>query len=118
MEKKLCPQCGEEFVGRRNKIYCSTPCKTVVNNAHYIERNSTARVFADKVRENRNILDALHKLFEKKEIPGNVIKSTKLDYNYCTFLTYKGEEPSTFFNDYELRQLGNKNYSIFKAQIK
>jgi len=27
METKNCPQCGEEFTGRANKLYCSSKCK-------------------------------------------------------------------------------------------
>jgi hypothetical protein len=27
MDSKICPQCGNEFEGRANKLYCSTKCK-------------------------------------------------------------------------------------------
>lgn len=29
MESKKCPQCGKEFEGRANKIYCSLTCKMI-----------------------------------------------------------------------------------------
>ncbi|MEI6764630.1 MAG: hypothetical protein WCM76_03250 [Bacteroidota bacterium] len=51
MESKKCPQCGKEFEGRANRIYCSLNCK--MNAFKGLERENENRYgFTETVSEN------------------------------------------------------------------
>lgn len=41
MDKRVCPQCGREFSGRTDKLYCSIACK---NRYHNTERDKIAKI--------------------------------------------------------------------------
>ncbi len=49
---KICPKCGKEFTGRKNKVYCSISCKAQVNNELQQEMRKGAR--ADMVTMEKN----------------------------------------------------------------
>jgi hypothetical protein len=115
MKKQVCENCREEFTGRGNQKYCSTRCKSAVNNARMTNRDEEVKNMEQKIRKNRKILADLHSIFQNDEIPKIVIdKLQKLGYDE----TYNnGISPDTMtlrYLDYSLTELGNNNYLIQK----
>lgn len=49
--KKVCPQCGCEFLGRKTQVYCSVPCRAM--HARLSEREKLEREKERKVRETK-----------------------------------------------------------------
>ncbi len=54
MTTKQCPQCGTEFIGRANKVYCSTKCKM---DAFYSSNENIINRFEDFAETDNKALD-------------------------------------------------------------
>ena len=48
-----CPCCGDHFLGRKNKVYCSSECKIHTNNERARSRLTWAIPIEKKLRQNR-----------------------------------------------------------------
>jgi hypothetical protein len=53
---KVCPNCGTEFTGRKNKVYCSISCKAQVNNELQQEMRKGARADMVTMEKNERII--------------------------------------------------------------
>jgi hypothetical protein len=114
MDKKLCESCGESFMGRANQKYCSTRCKSTVNNARINERDKGQRDIEQKIKANRRILMLLEGIYGNQEFPASIIQNSKLEQHFNTGI--KSKERVIQFYDYNLQVLENKNLRIFKAE--
>ena len=56
MTKKICPICGKDILGRKDKVYCSHTCKSA---AHYEDRQRDQPFYYEvdkQLKTNRKIL--------------------------------------------------------------
>ena len=60
MEKRLCPECGEEYTGRSDKQYCSNACRSGYHNRKNAEDHAFQRTVNNILKHNRNVLMALN----------------------------------------------------------
>jgi hypothetical protein len=67
--KKICPECGMEYFGRRDKKYCSDQCRNTFNNRKTSQSTNLIRNINRMLRKNRNILADLN--------PTGKIKTTR-----------------------------------------
>ncbi len=57
MEKRLCPECGDEIKGRIDKKFCSDMCRNAFNNKVNSDSNNFVRNINNILRKNRRILE-------------------------------------------------------------
>ena len=109
----MCQNCGDSFVGRPNRAYCSQNCKSAVNNRSYANRDYEARQVERQVRANRGILSQLYKIFGDKLLPSMVIEQSglKTQFNSGT----SGDAAVFVFLDFAIQKFSNTNYKIFKT---
>ena len=115
MTVKICPHCGTSFEGRANRAYCSTSCKSAINNFRIAERDKTANDVAKIVKNNRRILMQLHNIYGEVELPAIVVSTTKLDKKWHSMISTDGKQ--IVFLDCVLKHLSNGNYIIYKHKI-
>jgi hypothetical protein len=112
MTTTICSNCSQVFEGRSNQKYCSSRCKSAVNNNRMAERNKESKLIEQRIRANRRILINLHSLFGDEEIPRSVLSKTKFDSGFNN-----GVSPSSKtikILDYSIKRLENNNYLITK----
>lgn len=112
MAIKICPHCGDPFEGRANRTYCSTSCKSAINNARVAERDVTANYVAKIVKNNRRILMQLYDIYGERELPSIIISATKLNKKWYNTMSTDGKQ--LVFLDCILKELSNGNFIIYK----
>jgi hypothetical protein len=112
MEDKFCQNCGDKLEGRSNQIYCSTRCKSKINNFRVSERDKNARGIELQVKANRRILMALHRLYGERELPDFVISASAIKMSYNNGTT--ADKLTMRFLDFKLNKLPNTNFIIQK----
>jgi endogenous inhibitor of DNA gyrase (YacG/DUF329 family) len=55
-----CPECGKDFYGRENKIYCSPQCKINSNNAKAAKMSVRVSEQVKMLKRNAQILDEFY----------------------------------------------------------
>ena len=113
MATKRCQKCGRVFEGRANKSYCSSNCKSAMNNNRVAERDKDALIIEQKIKANRRILRSLHNLYGEVELPSVIIEKTALDFQYNNGRTTQVN--SLIILDYKIFKLTNNNYKISKT---
>ncbi|NJC28124.1 hypothetical protein [Neolewinella antarctica] len=58
--KRTCPECGDEYTGRSDKKFCSSPCRAAFHNRKNAEDNTFQRSVNNILRHNRNVLAELN----------------------------------------------------------
>ena len=58
--KKKCAECGDSFVGRADKKFCSDQCRNSYNNKLNSDSNNFVRNINNILRKNRRILAELN----------------------------------------------------------
>ena len=58
--KKNCTECGDQFIGRSDKRFCSDQCRTSHHNKQNSDSNNFMRNINNILRKNRRILAALN----------------------------------------------------------
>ena len=110
-----CAYCGDQFDGRPNRVYCSSSCKSAINNQRYAARDLEARKIERSIRANRNILSKLYGLFGDTPLPPSIIRKTKLDTRFYIGVSISASLFS--FLDFSLQLDASKNYQIIKISI-
>jgi len=59
MKKKLCQECHTILIGRSDKKFCDTYCKTAFHNKNYRNNHEKIRYINDQLKKNRQILKVL-----------------------------------------------------------
>lgn len=58
--KKKCIECGEDFIGRADKRFCSDNCRSAYNNRSNSDASNFVRNINNILRKNRRILEAFN----------------------------------------------------------
>jgi hypothetical protein len=66
MEKRICPECGDTYEGRRDKKFCCDQCRTGYFNRINSDQNKYMRDVNNILRKNRRIL--AHVLHQKNQV--------------------------------------------------
>jgi len=116
---KLCKECGEQTIGRSDKVFCSSYCKSTWHNKKYYSDRKIMNEINTILRRNRRILIDLldskitsistHSLMEKGFNFSYFTSSNKLESGkkclFCYEIGYFQNTPDSF-----KIKLKNKNY--------
>lgn len=99
MEKKTCPVCGFEIIGRSDKRFCSDKCRNIFNNNIRRDVNNNMRNINNILRHNRRILEEMNPRGKTK------VKREKLlvkgfSFEYFTHI-YKTKTGNQYYFCYE-----------------
>ncbi|PWH85572.1 hypothetical protein [Brumimicrobium oceani] len=86
MNLKTCPNCEEEFEGRRNKKFCSVSCKNQFHNEEYRNANHTVINLNKTLLKNRVILKDLFKVYRSSAIPLTILEAHGFNSRFHTHL--------------------------------
>jgi len=90
--ERLCLRCGEKLVGRSDKRFCSTQCKSEYNNLRKSEKEREILNTNKILRKNRTILKKLSPT-GKTTVRKEVLEELGFDFQYFTtyFTTQNGQ---------------------------
>lgn len=90
-EDRVCLECGDPLVGRRDKKFCGDYCRNTYNNRQNEDANQYVRRVNNILRKNRRIL-AKHNPNGKKTVDGMVLAEEGFNFHYYTnvYTTKKG----------------------------
>lgn len=97
--RKTCRECGEGFVGRSDKVYCSDQCRTTFYNRQNSDATRFMRNVNNILRKNRRIL-ASHNPEGKAKVPKAKLLSEGFKFSYFTN-TYTTKSGKTYYFCYE-----------------
>ncbi|MCD4732176.1 MAG: hypothetical protein K8R74_16335, partial [Bacteroidales bacterium] len=83
MEKRLCPECGFEIIGRTDKKFCSDQCRNTFNNRLKQDANNYIRNINNILRKNRRILAELNPK-GKSKVTRNKLNEKGFNFDYYT----------------------------------
>ena len=114
--KKLCPECGDQIIGRADKKFCCDASRNTHNNALNKDSKNLVRNINNRLRKNYRILESLN--------PDGKTKTTKekllrLGFNFEFFTNiYTTKTGSVYFYLYDQGYLALENdfYLIVKRQ--
>lgn len=86
MKQKTCPNCEEEFEGRRNKKFCSASCKNQYHNSEYRESNRDVYDINRILQRNRNILKNLFQVYRSSSVGKNILEAHGFNTKFHTHL--------------------------------
>lgn len=112
--KKPCLECGDEFVGRADKRFCSDQCRSAHNNKRNNDSSKLIKNINNTLRKNRRILEELNPegktTVHKSKLD---LKGFSLQY-YTHIYTTKTGNTYVFCYDYGYRLLDNDFYLLVK----
>jgi hypothetical protein len=94
----VCQRCDTLFEGRANRQYCSTACKSAVNNERQLVKTKELIDTNRVLRRNRRILIELFDLFDSQPFDKSLLDRKGFDANYATSV----EENSMVFYEFAL----------------
>ncbi len=112
---KNCNICGAPFEGRRNKIYCSSRCRSEQNNGLFAERHEAEIKNEKALRKNRAILAGFYEFHESDELRLSALKKAKFDFDTNTGIGKRGE---TYYHDFTIKLISEHYFKIIKNQLK
>lgn len=116
MEKKKCPECGYEIIGRADKKFCSDQCRNSYNNKTKRDSNNFVRNINNILRKNRRILAEFNPRGKSKVTKQQLLeKGFKFDY-YTNVYTTKGGNTYFFCYDYGYLFLENDYVALVIRQ--
>lgn len=91
MEKRKCMECGEEFLGRIDKKFCSDQCRNTFNNRLNSDSANHVRNINNILRKNRRILRELNPT-DKNKVHRKKLSDKGFNFTYHTntYTTQKG----------------------------
>jgi len=91
-QKRLCPECRYEIIGRIDKKFCSDQCRNAFNNRLKQDSNNYMRKVNNILRRNRRILAELNPRGKSKAHRNKMIdKGFNFDYYTNTYTTKAGK---------------------------
>ncbi len=97
--QKACLNCGEHFVGRSDKKFCSDQCRSAYNNKIYGEESSYIKTVNNVLKKNRKILAELNPEGKAKARREELIKKG-FDFKFFTN-TYTTKTGNTYYFCYD-----------------
>ena len=97
--KRTCPVCGDEIIGRIDKRFCSDQCRTEFNNKNNRDSTNTIRRINGILRKNRRILLELNPEGKTKVSKRRLIDKG-FDFRYFTSI-YTTKTGNTYYFCYE-----------------
>lgn len=97
--KRKCRECGEEFSGRSDKIYCSDHCRTTHYNKLNGNSSQLIRSINRTLRKNRRILRSLNP-DGKAKVQRKLLLAEGFNFTYHTSM-YTTQKGNTYFFCYE-----------------
>ena len=98
MEKE-CLECGESFLGRVDKKFCSDYCRNVFNNKINKDGTNLIRNVNNRLRKNWRILEELNPT-EKCKVSKDKLSMKGFDFNYFTSI-YKTKTGNVYYFTYD-----------------
>jgi hypothetical protein len=84
-KQKLCPICKNIIVGRTDKKFCSTVCKSNYHKRLNQSTNAATKKIDSILHRNRSILlELMGKRYTKIKVPLIELESRKFNFNYMT----------------------------------
>ena len=99
MEKRTCPECGEDFQGRSDKKFCSDLCRNAFNNKQNSDSTNLVRNINNILRKNRRILQELNPS-DKAKVHKNKLMDKGYNFGYVTNV-YQTKNGNTYHFCYE-----------------
>lgn len=100
MEQRQCQQCGDKFLGRSDKRFCSDQCRAAYNNANRADSEQVIMQVNKVLRKNRTILRTLNPVgmtIVRKEF----LSERGFNFKYFTNL-YKTKEGNEYWFCYDV----------------
>ena len=99
MGKNKCLECGEEYIGRADKKFCSDQCRNTYNNLLKRDTNNYVRNINNTLRKNRRILAQLNP-HGKSKTHRNKLNEKGFNFDYYTN-AYKTKTGKIYYYCYE-----------------
>jgi predicted nucleic acid-binding Zn ribbon protein len=114
LEKRECPVCGENILGRIDKKFCSDVCRNAFNNQRNNFTNNFIRHVNGILRRNRRILSELNPNGKTKTSLSRLAERG-FDFRYFTSV-YRTNSGNTYYFCYEQGYLPLENnlYALVK----
>jgi hypothetical protein len=106
----ICERCQTDFEGRANRQYCSTACKSAVNNERQYVKTKDLIHINKTLRANRRIMADLYELFGEQPFDRQLLDRKGLDSKRTTGST----DRSLLFYEYVLSQNNQGLFFITK----
>lgn len=114
MEKQKCLECGESFLGRSDKKFCTDYCRNAHNNKINKDSKNLIRNTNNRLRKNWRILEELNPK-DKCRVTKQKLDAKGFDFNYFTSIyTTKTGNVYYFIYDQGYLPLENDFYAIVK----
>ena len=97
--KKTCVECGEEFHGRSDKVYCSSECRSARHNRQNSDVTNLMRNVNNALRKNRRILAALNPA-GKGKVHREKMAKKGFNFNYFTNV-YRAKNGNVYYFCYD-----------------
>lgn len=116
-EKRFCPECGKEIIGRAGKTFCSDPCRNNYNNRQNKDVTNLMRNINNALRKNYRILSEILEDNDKVKTERKLLIKKKFDFEKITAIE-TAKTGSTYYFIYNLcyQPLENDVYLIFKSE--
>ena len=112
--RKQCLECGEEFMGRSDKKFCSDYCRNSYNNKVDSESKNLIRNINNRLKKNYKVLSKLNSS-GKTKIPKSKLIDEGFYFQYFTNI-YNTKTGNTYFYIYDqgYLPLENEFYLLIK----
>ena len=105
--KKNCLECGDSFLGRSDKKFCSNQCRSQYNNKLNSDSTNFVRNINNILRKNRRILESLNPRGKAKVHRDDLLEKG-FNFNYFTNV-YKTKSGNIYHFCYEQGYLSIEN---------
>lgn len=99
MEKQKCLECGEGFLGRADKKFCSDYCRNSHNNKINKDSKNLIRNINNRLRKNWRILEELNPK-DKCRVTKQKLDNKGFDFNLFTSI-YNTKTGNTYYFVYD-----------------
>ncbi len=116
MEERLCKECEQKLLGRRDQKFCSDYCRNTYNNRLNQDSTKYIRRINNILRKNRRILSQLNPK-GKITIDGITLAEEGFNFHYYTNI-YTTKTGSTYYFCYDqgYLKLDNDRYMLVHKQ--
>ena len=86
MIRKPCPICGKQIVGRSDKKFCSTSCKSKFHHPAMQQKGDSIKIVNRFLFQNFKIMESIFKEEKKNKImvPRILLDKMGFHFSYCT----------------------------------